>query len=187
MGRACLSRDYFISFGCFCLPSRARPVPSYTQQNPTINEAHPVPTVWGVPRGDPCISESLYWTVFTSSLSSSVAPAGTCLAFSLLLLLPAGSLRKGLLQYSSRGLSVSRNSWAATASESGSPLVPIYGSPVLDSRGPCSDMAHIASCMSDVDVDRLSIGSYIARSVSPLPVVEEVSAFPYIETSCPPS
>ncbi|KAJ0120275.1 hypothetical protein J7T55_001132 [Diaporthe amygdali] len=35
-------------------------------------------------------------------------------------------------------------------------------------------MAHIASCMSDADVDRLSIGSYIARSVSPLPVVDEV-------------
>ncbi|KAK7722322.1 hypothetical protein SLS64_000859 [Diaporthe eres] len=34
-------------------------------------------------------------------------------------------------------------------------------------------MAHIASCMSDADVDRLSIGSYIARSVSPLPVVDE--------------
>lgn len=78
---------------------------------------------------------------------------------------------------------MSRNSWAATASESGSPLVPIYGSPVLDSRGPCSIMAHIASCMSDADVDRLSIGSYIARSVSPLPVVDEVSAFLYIETS----
>lgn len=39
--------------------------------------------------------------------------------------------------------------------------------------------------MSDADVDRLSIGSYIARSVSPLPVVEEVSVFPYIETSRP--
>ena len=37
--------------------------------------------------------------------------------------------------------------------------------------------------MSDADVDRLSIGSYIARSVSPLPVVDEVSAFLYIETS----
>lgn len=46
-------------------------------------------------------------------------------------------------------------------------------------------MAHIASCMSDADVDRLSIGSYIARSVSPLPVVDEVSVFPYIETSRP--
>jgi hypothetical protein len=62
VGHACLSRDYFISSRCFCFPSRARPVPGCTQQNPTINEAHPAATVWGVRRGDPCISESLHWT-----------------------------------------------------------------------------------------------------------------------------